>query len=263
MHGYEAILLHGAWTGPWVFGPWVAPFAEAGFAVRRLTLPGHAPGDDPAGCTLKGCDDFLASSLWEPERTVIAGYSLGGWATLKFLERHCVAATVLLAPLPPHGLPGHAVRRILRRAPGALLGGLLLRRPNHPKEAFIEELCFPEGADPKAVRRFAGRCLPVTPGMLAELALLSLRLPTGKAVCLRRIRKTQRGRRHLVVASEGDRLIQPADLGRTVEALGADTIFLRDAPHCMVETDQTRSLAAAVLRWLQEALSRPPAPSGD
>ena len=260
MHGYEAIFLHGAWTGPWVFDRWVAPFAEAGFAVRRLTLPGHAPGDDPSDCSLRGSAEILASSLWEPERTVIVGYSLGGWGTLKFLESACVAATVLLAPMPPRGLAGHAVRRTLRQAPGTLAAGLLLRRERRLKEKFVAGLCFHDAADAGMVRRFAERCVPVTPGMLSELALMSLGLPTGKAVRLAKVRKTQRGRRHLVVASEGDRLVQPADLRRTVEALAADTLLLKEAPHCMVETDLDGALAAAVLRWLHGALS---APQGD
>lgn len=262
MHGYEALFLHGAWTGPWVFDGWVAPFAEAGFAVRRLTLPGHAPGDDPSDCSLRGAAELLDASLWEPERTVIVGYSLGGWAALKFLERRQVAACVLLAPLPPRGLAGHAVRRILRSAPRTLAKSLLLGRSEAPKARLIGELCFPEGADPQGIRRFAERCLPVTPGMLRELALLSLGLPTGKSVRLRRVRAAQRGRRHLVVASEADRLVQPGDLASTVQALGADTLFLKDAPHCMVETDRDRILAGAVLRWLAGALADAVPPAG-
>lgn len=253
MFGYELVLVHGAFEGPWVFRSFAAAFASEGWAVRSVTLPGHEPGGDLRGLGLRQMAAAVEAALLEPERTVLVGHSLGGWLVLKVLERRQVAASVLLMPLPLGGLSREARRRVWRaasfRARLAFLFGETLSLEG--EEGLLNLAFGPGGEGRKRFLREGG-----TEGgrLLRQIARLGLPRPFG-VLSRRRLQRRQRGRPHLVVTSRDDLLVPARDLGETVELLGATLLVLEGLPHNALATDASALLALRTARWLERTLA--------
>jgi len=249
------VCVHGAWEGPWIFRAWTAFFAGEGWSVRSLTLPGHEPGGDVRGVGLKEAAAAVAEGVRDPERTVVVGHSLGGWLTLKYLERRAVAASVLLMPLPPRGLSPEARRRVRShggwRLKARLLGGLDC--PIQNAEA-VRALGFGEVGCEASVKRFLAECVPESGRLLRQIALLPVASRVGWGLREGRLSKTQRGRPHLIVASEADALVSPSDLEGVARLLGAEMLRLESAPHVFLLTDHALPLAGQVNAWLSRRL---------
>lgn len=259
--GVEVLFVHGAWEGPWSFSPWSAVFAEAGWACRSLTLPGHGPGEEAEGAGLEQYSEALEDAVWAPEKTVLVGHSLGGWLVLKYLERQRVAASVLVAPTPFNGLPLGTVAALARRLPWAAFKTFVFGYPAAlTKAQVIKELCFSEQSPDSAVQRYADRLVPEGPRVVRQLALMRLRPPGARRVSARRLRKTQAGQPHLIVASGADRFVTPADLEPTARLLGAEMLRLDGVPHAVVESDEDRSIVRRVMAWLESRLEREESP---
>lgn len=256
--GYEMVCVHGAWEGPWVFRTWTAFFAGEGWSVRALTLPGHEPGGDVRGVGLEEAACAVAEGILDPERTVLVGHSLGGWLALKYLEQNAVAASVLLMPLPPRGLSPQARRRV-RTYGGWRLKARVLTGQSCPLEnaEAVRALGFGEGGHEPAVRRFLAESVPESGRLLRQIALLPAASRLGGGIREGRLRKRQRGRPHLIVASGADALVTPSDLEGTARRLGAEMLRLEAAPHVVLLTDQVLPLAGRVNEWLIRRLTPP------
>jgi pimeloyl-ACP methyl ester carboxylesterase len=57
------VLVHGAWTGGWVWNRVARQLEGAGHRVVAPTLPGLAPGDDPRAFKLSDASDFLVGEV--------------------------------------------------------------------------------------------------------------------------------------------------------------------------------------------------------
>ena len=99
------LLQHGAWHGAWCWENWLGHFADLGYEVHALSLPGH--GASPLGkshINLYTLDDYAACLAEVADQIspapVIVGHSLGGAIVQRFLETRTAPAPVLLATLP-------------------------------------------------------------------------------------------------------------------------------------------------------------------
>ncbi|MGC8763874.1 MAG: alpha/beta hydrolase [Acidobacteriota bacterium] len=255
MFGYEMVLVHGAFEGPWVFRSFAAAFASEGWAVRSVTLPGHEPGGDLRGLGLSQMAAAVEAALLEPERTVLVGHSLGGWLALRVLEGLQVAASVLLMPLPRRGLSREARRRVWRAASlRARLAFLFGETVSLEGEERLLDLAFGPGGE--ARKRFLREGGTEGGRLLRQIARLGLAGPLGR-LSDRRLQRRQRGRPHLVVASSGDLLTPAGDLEETARLLGATLLVLEGLPHNALATEASALLAARTARWLEGSLPGP------
>ncbi|MEH3142372.1 MAG: alpha/beta fold hydrolase [Mycobacterium kyogaense] len=104
------LFVHGAWHAAWCWDEhFLGWFADRGYRALALSLRGHgASGTDKPlnDCTF---DDFeadvaaVAGDLGTPP--VLIGHSMGGFVVQKYLETHDAPAAVLMASMPPAGLP--------------------------------------------------------------------------------------------------------------------------------------------------------------
>lgn len=251
--GKELLFVHGAFEGPWTFTPWTAHFAEAGWAVRSVTLPGHGPGDQGESFGLDDYLEALSEAVWSPEKTILIGHSMGAWLILKYLEAHEVAASVLVSPIPYNGLPFRLVRALARRAPGTALKTFLFGKPAEVSKAeLVKELCFSPQAPEAAVRRYVERLVPESSKAVRQMACMRMRLPGPARINAKKLSKLQKGHAHLIVASEADRFVKPGDLGSTARLLGAEMLWLFTMPHALVESDEDRAVARAVGAWIEK-----------
>ncbi len=252
MFGYEIVFVHGAWAGPWVWRTWSPYFASNGWAVRSVTLPGHGPGDSEEGLGLMEFASYLEQVVSEPEKTVLIGHSMGGWACLKFMESHKIAASVLVAPMPVNGLPQRTRNAMMAMAPfdtiKTILFGISSRLDD---DKIVRRTCFlPETPEP-IVTAFRQRTVPLSARAARQMALFQL---FGPRLSRRKFRRCQAGVPHLVLASEKDFFFRPGELEKTAGLLGCHVELCEGYPHCMMEVDDSGKLAARVESWLKESL---------
>lgn len=256
MFGYEILFVHGAGAGPWVWAPWGAYLASEGWAVRSLTLPGHAPGDPESRHGLEDYVRYLQGSVDRPERTVLVGHSMGGWVCLKYMERHRVAASLLVAPLPVGGAPRRTRGALARLVPLDGIRTLLLGRPARLRDAGVARAVLFLPSTPEAVvRRHWERLLPESARAIRQMAWMRL---TGPRVNRKALSQTQSGVPHLVFASPDDFFFRPDELGDTAEALGAELVRCPGFPHCMIDVDDDRALVGRFDAWLRARLAFEP-----
>jgi len=257
MFGYELLLVHGAGAGPWVWAPWSAYLASEGWTVRSLTLPGHAPGDEGARHGLEDYVRYLEGSVDHADRTVLIGHSMGGWVCLKYMERHRVAASILVAPLPLGGTPGRTKRALVRLAPGTGLKTLLMGWPARLEdEKLARAILFLPSTPDAIVRRHWERLVPESPRAIRQMAWMGM---TGLRIDRAALSRTQAGVPHRILASPDDFFFRPDELRGTAAALGADLQEHPGYPHCMVDVDADRALARGVDAWLRAELASEPA----
>lgn len=256
MFGYEVLFVHGAGAGPWVWAPWAAYLASEGWAVRSLTLPGHAPGDGEPRHGLEDYVRYLAGSVDRPEKTILFGHSMGGWVCLKYMETQRVSASLLVAPLPIDGAPGRTRRGLARLAPGTGLKTVLLGRPAQlPDESVARALLFLPSTPEAIVHRHWEKLVPESARAIRQMAWMRL---TGLRVRPRSLARAQAGVPHRVFASPDDFFFRPDELRETAEALGATLEEHPGYPHCMIDVDEDRALVRRADDWLRTALGVEP-----
>lgn len=255
MFGYEILFVHGAWAGPWVWGSWAATLAAEGWAVRSLTLPGHAPGDGDFSFGLDDYAAYLEGSMDRPDKTVLVGHSMGAWVCLRVLERQRCAASVLLAPVPLSGVPSRTRNALVKMDLWGGLKTLFFGRPAVLPEALVRTVCFTPQTPETVVRRFGSRLVPESARATRQMAWMGL---TGPRVSPKKLARLQEGVPHLLLASEQDFFFRPMELRATAEALGARMEVVEGYPHCMMEVDEDRALVRRVDDWLRERLGYTP-----
>jgi pimeloyl-ACP methyl ester carboxylesterase len=92
-------------------------YITAGFALQGLRvfvpdLPGHGRTDGPFSyqrseqCSQNLLGELTARGLLDPERTILAGHSLGGAIALRVASHRPVAGVIAIAPAPMRPVPG-------------------------------------------------------------------------------------------------------------------------------------------------------------
>jgi len=115
------VLVHGAFTGAWIWGPLAERLRSAGHAVEAFDLPGL--GDDttlPQDVTLDSCAARLGEALAAAaEPAIIVGNSMGGVIATQAAARHPdrVAALVYATAFVPRD--GQSLLDLTRLPEGA------------------------------------------------------------------------------------------------------------------------------------------------
>jgi pimeloyl-ACP methyl ester carboxylesterase len=109
--GY-VVLLHGLSANKRIMSYIAAGFAAQGLRVFVPDLPGHARTDGPFSyerseqCSENLVRELVARGLLDPERTILAGHSLGGAIALRVASRVSVAGVVAISPAPMRPIRG-------------------------------------------------------------------------------------------------------------------------------------------------------------
>jgi pimeloyl-ACP methyl ester carboxylesterase len=103
------VMIHGGFSGPWVWDDFAARFRSAGHAVETPALRFHGPQKpSPALATTSLVDyaadlEALIASMKTPP--ILIGHSMGGLLVQMLAARQEIAAAILLAPSAPWGVP--------------------------------------------------------------------------------------------------------------------------------------------------------------
>jgi pimeloyl-ACP methyl ester carboxylesterase len=139
------LFVHGSYSGAWVWDRHFLPFfAAQGYEAHALSLRGHGASAGREILPFCRLRDYVAdleqvaSAL--PRPPVLIGHSMGGMIVQKVLHRQRVPATVLIAPVPPHGLLGSLL-------------GMALTNPVLYREMAWAQALGPRSVDAWAIRR--------------------------------------------------------------------------------------------------------------
>jgi pimeloyl-ACP methyl ester carboxylesterase len=109
--GY-VVLLHGLSANKRIMSYITTGFASQGLRVFVPDLPGHGRSDGPFSyerseqCSENLVRELLARGLLDPERTILAGHSLGGAIALRVASRLPVAGVIAISPAPMRPIRG-------------------------------------------------------------------------------------------------------------------------------------------------------------
>ncbi len=109
--GY-VVLFHGLSANKRIMSYVTEGFALQGLRVFVPDLPGHGRSDGPFSferadqCSENLLRELVARGLVDPERTILAGHSMGGAIALRVASREPVAGVVAISPAPMRPIPG-------------------------------------------------------------------------------------------------------------------------------------------------------------
>jgi pimeloyl-ACP methyl ester carboxylesterase len=247
------LFIHGAFCGSWALENFHARFAAAGYQVHAPALRFHDAAVTPDALADTGLGDYAAdleeeiAALEVPP--ILVGHAMGGLLAQMLASRRAVAAAILLAPLPPWGVPPSTLFEIAT-AQALLLKAGLRRGVVAPARAtaFLHTLrrLPPEMRDAVTPRLVAesGRALFETLHWGLDINRASAVAPARAACPL------------LLVAGSEDRIAPPGTVAR-IAALYKDRAVCETAPgmgHWLQGEPGWEDIADRALAWLDGPL---------
>ncbi|MEQ9365655.1 MAG: alpha/beta fold hydrolase [Leptospirales bacterium] len=249
------LFVHGAWHGAWCWNEhFLKYFAEQGFEVLALDLPGHGGlASKRSSMRMLGVSDYVRAVVAAAELCdrppILVGHSMGGYVVQKYMEKHRrpESRMILLASVPPAGVL-RATLGIALRYPTQFLEVLftlkllpLVRAAEHSRAHF-----FSDGVSESDFERF--HALIGDEAFRAFLDMLILKLPRKKKI---------RGVPALVLGAREDRIFSPAEVLATARAYDAELTIFPDMAHDMMLEPGWAAVADCMIAWLRNF--RPPA----
>jgi pimeloyl-ACP methyl ester carboxylesterase len=141
--GY-VVLLHGLSANKRIMSYLAAGFALQGLRVFVPDLPGHGRTDGPFSyqrseqCSQNLVGELTARGLLDPERTILAGHSLGGAIALRVASHRPVAGVIAIAPAPMRPVPGVSPEMMPFHEFGALPAHSLIMSASSEPQRILE-----------------------------------------------------------------------------------------------------------------------------
>ncbi len=174
--GATIVLLHGAFSGAWIWAERVMPLlARAGRRVLAFSLRGHGASEGRAKLAEARLDDYrddLAAILESlPQPAVIVAHDLGALVAQRLVGRVAMRGLCLVSPPPPEGMTlarGEAglvaIRELMPEPPGS--GGVAKPElfPGDLQRAF-----FPPGLPRERAARYLATMGPESRQAVADM----------------------------------------------------------------------------------------------
>jgi pimeloyl-ACP methyl ester carboxylesterase len=128
----SVVLLHGLSANKKIMSYVAEGFAEAGLRVFAADLPGHGRTAGPfsparaEACAETFVRELIAHQIVEPERTILAGHSMGAAIAVRVASRVPVAGVLAISPAPQRPDHGTKPEMLLFNGAPALRGNALL-----------------------------------------------------------------------------------------------------------------------------------------
>ena len=128
----SVMLLHGLSANKKIMSYVAEGFAEAGLRVFVADLPGHGRTAGPfsparaEACAESFVRELIAHHVVEPERTILAGHSMGGAIAARVASRLPVAGVLAISPAPMRAAHGSKPEMLLFNSAPPLRGKALV-----------------------------------------------------------------------------------------------------------------------------------------
>lgn len=237
--GVPVLFVHGLFAGAWMFERWMPYFAERGHRASAVDLRGHgesAPVPDRGKIQLADYIEDAAAVVRTLGPAAVVGHSMGGLIAQALAQDGLAAASVLVAPAPPRGVPLLSLRLLVREA--RYLPSILRSREVVVQRRDADALilnCVPVEERDTLFRRFE----PDSGRAGRDIMLGAVSIDASRVNCP-----------VLVVAGAEDRFI-PAHVSRRVAAkYGAGLATLPRRGHVMMQEPGWDEAAEVVRAWL-------------
>jgi pimeloyl-ACP methyl ester carboxylesterase len=238
------IMVHGAFCSGWAFDQFKAPFEAAGHTVLTPTLPGHAPGEDPAGLSVSRYAAAIAELVGQQSAPpLLLGHSLGGLVAQIAADRAPVAGLMLLAPSSPWGVAGQTLEEAASAMSLYSLGAYWLQAV--PPDRAVTAAYSLDRMDAAAQAAVFMQMTPESGRALFEV--LNWWLDPMMTTSVR----DAGGARSLTLAGERDVVNPAATVRRTAERLGGEYRLMEGMSHWLPGEPGWENVAGACLDWIE------------
>lgn len=242
-HDTPLLLQHGAWHGAWCWQLWLDYFAELGYEVHAISLPGHGHSSQAKRhinyYTLGDYVEVLAGEIDKLSAPpIVIGHSMGGAIVQKYLQNHTLPGAVLLATIPAKGILALLFRQ-LRQHPTSTLKGLLTLN------------LYQWVATPQLVH-----ALFLNPDTAIDTAVFQQKLvhesfTVGLQTMFPFARLNDTAVPILVIAAEKDNIFTVAEEKDTAQKYNADFILIKDQAHNLMSESDWQPVANQIDEWVQ------------
>ncbi len=244
----SALLIHGAFCGPWYFKDFAAALESEGWRTRSPALPHHdtpSPGGvngAVAGASLRDYLEDLRPAA--ADRPVVIGHSMGGVLALQLAALGHASAVVLLAPARPWGVPPTTQEEVAA-------AGMLMRLDRFweravPPSFEVAAATSLDRIPAERQRPVFDQLVPESGRALFELLFWPMDHGSGAAVAWHRVRCPV-----LVLVGDQDK-VTPASSVRGIAGLlpRAEFAVLPGLSHFIFGEPGEMAVTEAVRRWL-------------
>jgi alpha-beta hydrolase superfamily lysophospholipase len=244
------LFVHGAWHGAWCWDRYFLPyFAQHGYASYALSLRGHGQSAANKGMIRNGVWDYVTDVAQVAaqivaqtgERPVVVGHSMGGYITLKYLEKHTAPAVILLASLPVMGMLPFQLR-LIRRQFFATLKCLrtMSAYPIVEQIDDVRRLFFSDTIPAEDLKTCHAQLQNESLRILLDAGFLHLPKP-----------KQANSAPMLVIAAQDDTIFTIEEEQKTAAAYGTSAVVIPHIAHDVMLEDEWQTVADHIITWLE------------
>jgi pimeloyl-ACP methyl ester carboxylesterase len=237
------VMVHGAFCASWVFENFRTPFEAVGHRVLTPDLPGHGPGETPAGISITAYADAVAELCRaQSVPPLLLGHSMGGLVAQMAADRVPVAGLMLLAPSAPWGVSGQSLEEAVSAVSLFALGPYWLQAVA-PDRTVTGHYSIDQ-MDPAEQKRTYDRMMPESGRALFEM--LSWWLDPMMTTAVRDAGRV----RSLTIAGGKDAISPAGTVRRTAERLGGELRVFEGMSHWLPGEPGWEDVATACLDWI-------------
>ncbi len=236
------LFLHGAFHGAWCWQENFLPYFSAqGFPSYALSFRGHGTSEGREELNTFTLEDYLEDTLQAigliGEKPVLIGHSMGGAVAQMIIRAHQdkIAAAVLLASIPPHGMLKDMLRLCFTRFRSVMRLALF----NEGKaECFPAELFFSAALSVEKKEEFAKLSQPESRKARNRFMKRIVTIRFNKEIPV------------LVLGGEKDCFLSPKAVSATGQMYKTEAVILSGISHDMMLDPAWQDAAAEIIKFL-------------
>jgi pimeloyl-ACP methyl ester carboxylesterase len=246
------LFVHGVFSCARIWEPFFLPFfAEHGYPAHAVSVRGHGRSDGRDGLATARLRDYLEDVEQVTDQIgqtpVLIGVSMGGVLVQHYLRRRPVAAAVLMASGPPHGMIPSSLSMLVSNP--LLMRDMALMAMLGPGMATVDgarRALFRAGTPDDYIRRYLPAAQPESPLVMLDVTALDLP-PSSKQRC---------GAPVMVLGAECDAFVSSGAVDQTARTFGVKPTMFPGMAHAMMLDQDWEKVARHMLGWLEHVLPR-------
>lgn len=247
------VMIHGAWTYPRIWDNLYTYFEGLGYECHTPRLRHHDSFQRGGEIGRVGIQDYLTDLIEYvqsfKDKPIIIGWSLGGLLAQMLASKGLADLLILLAPVPPRGIPAISWRGLISSINYFRWG--FWKQPFLPNRRQAKTLLM-NGLSPRIQNNTYEQLVGESGRVISEI--LFWRLDRKRATAVDQSRVTCPV---LIVAGKNDRLLPYRQLQKLAFLYREAHFVGTDDSHWMLTGPNWEKLAGMCVNWIENQLSTP------